>query len=96
MKKGGYLFDVVMEAYGVKVCELVGAFFQKKISEICNEYKLGLYRDDGLSIFRNKISIQLEKIKKSKLEITAESNEKMVSYQEITLNLKKWHSQTLL
>ena len=64
MKKGGYLFGAAMEAYGAKVCELVGAFFQKKNSGICNKYKLGLYRDDGLSIFRNKISIQLEKRKK--------------------------------
>ena len=31
MKKGGYLFGAAMEAYGVKVCELVGAFLRKKL-----------------------------------------------------------------
>ena len=34
------------------------------ISEICNKSNIGLYRDDGLSIFRNKSGTQLEKMKK--------------------------------
>ena len=91
------LFDVVMGAYDcVEVCELVGTFLLEKISGICNKSNIGLYRDDGLSIFRNKSSTELEKMKKKlerlfkeyDLEITAESNQKIVNYLDITLNLK--------
>ena len=76
-----------MEAYdGAEVCELVGTFQLGKISEICNKSNIGLYRDDGLLIFRNKHGTQLEKIKKKlqrlfkeyDLEITTESNQKIL------------------
>ena len=96
-EKRGDLFDVAMGAYdGAEVCELVGTFLLEKISEICNEGDIGLYRDDGLAIFRNKSGTQLEKIKKKlqrlfkeyDLEITAESNQKIVNYLDVTLNLK--------
>ena len=95
--KGGDLFDVVMGAYhGAEVCKFVGTFLLEKISEICNEGYIGLNRDDGLAIVRNKSGTQLEKIKKKlqrlfkeyNLEITAESNLKIVNYLDITLNLK--------
>ena len=62
MKKRGNIFDVAMGAYDcAEVCELVGSFLLEKISEICNKSNIGLYRDDGLSIFRNKSGTQLEK-----------------------------------
>ena len=81
---------------GAEVCELVGTFLLEKISEICNKSNIGLYRDDGLSIFRNKSGTQLEKMKKKlqrlfkeyDLEITAESNLKIVNYLDVTFNLK--------
>ena len=97
MKKGGDLFDVAMGAYDVaEVCELVGTFLLEKISEICNECDIGLYRDDGLALFRNKSRTHLEKIKKKlkrlfkkyDLEIIAESNQKTDNYLDVTLNLK--------
>ena len=86
-----------MGAYdGAEVCELVGTFLLEKISEICNEGDIGLYRDDGLAVFRNKSGTHLEKIKKKlqrlfkeyDLEIIAESNQKIVNYLDVTLNLK--------
>ena len=86
-----------MGAYdGAEVCELVGTFLLEKISEICNKSNIGLYRGDGLSIFRNRSGTQLEKMKKKlqrlfkeyDLEITAESNLKIVNYLDVTLNLK--------
>ena len=65
MKKVGDIFDVTMGAYDeAEVCELVSTFLLEKISEICNKSNIGLYRDDGLSIFRNKSDTQLEKMKK--------------------------------
>ena len=97
MKKGGDIFDVAMGAYdGAEVCELGGTFLLEKMSEICNKSNIGLYRNDGLSIFRNKSGTQLEKMKKKfqrlfkeyDLEITAESNLKVVNYLDVTFNLK--------
>ena len=64
-EKRGDLFDVAMGAYdSAEVCELVGTFLLEKNSEIYNEGDIGLYRDDGLAVFRSKSSTQLEKIKK--------------------------------
>ena len=95
MKKDG-LFDVTMGAYdGAEVSELVGAFLLDKISEKYEKNSIGLYRDDGLSVFKNKSGTQLERIKKNLqktfkdfgLEIVAESNLKIVNYLDVTLNL---------
>ena len=87
MKKWGDLFDAAMGVYdGAEVCELVGAFL------ICNEGDIGLYRVDGLAIFRNKKGTQLEKIKKKLRRLfkkyDQESNQKIVNYLDVTLNLK--------
>ena len=91
------LFDVAMGACDdAEVCELVGTFLLEKISEICNKGDIELYRDDGLAVFRNKSGTHLEKIKKKlqrsfkeyNLEIIAESNQKIVNYLDVTLNLK--------
>ena len=63
-KKDG-LFDVTMEAYdGAEVCELV-IFLLNKISEEYDKNSIGLYRDDGLPVFKNKNGAQLERTKKS-------------------------------
>ena len=67
---------------GAEVCEFVGTFLLEKLGEICNKSNIGLYRNEGLSIFRNKSGTQLEKMKKKlqrlfkeeDLEITGESN----------------------
>ena len=80
---------------GAEVCELVGTFLLEKI-EVCNEGDIGLYRDDGLAIFRNKCGTQLEKIKKrlqrlfkeNDLEITAETQQNTANYLDVTLNLR--------
>ena len=79
-----------------EVCERVGTFLLEKISEIYNKCDIGLYRDDCLAVFRNKNGTHLEKIKKKlqillkeyALEIIAESNQKIVNYLDVTLNLK--------
>ena len=95
MKKDG-LFDVTMGAYdGAEVCELVGTFLLDKICEKYEKNSIGLYRDDELSVFKNKSGTQLERIKKNLqktfkdfgLEIVAESNLKIVNYLDVTLNL---------
>ena len=56
MKKNGEEdFDIPMGCHdGAEVCELVVSFILNKISSIMQEQNsVGLYRDDGLSIFRN-------------------------------------------
>ena len=96
-EKRGDLFDAAMAVCdGAEVCELVGTFLLEKIREICNESDIGSYRDGGLATFRDKSSTQLEKIKKKfqrlfkeyDLEITVESNQKIVNYLDVTLNFK--------
>ena len=91
-EKRGDIFDVAMEVYdGVEVCELVGTFSLEIIRGVCNEGDIGSYRDGGLATFRDKSGTQLEKIKKKfqrlfkeyDLEITVESNQKIVNYLEI-------------
>ena len=85
-----------MGAYdGVEVCELVGIFLQNQISQHYNKNNIGLYRDDGLAVFRNVSGPQSERIKKklqklfknNGLEIVIECNKKIVDYLDITLNL---------
>lgn len=98
MKRNGNLFDVTMGAFdGAEVCELVGTYLQHKLSETYDIKNFGLYRDDGLSVFKNVSGSQSERIKKdlkSKfreygdgLEIVIECNKKIVNYLDITLNL---------
>ena len=53
MKKDG-LFNVTMGAYdGAEVCELVGTFSLDKISVEYDKNGIGLYHENGLSIFKN-------------------------------------------
>ena len=85
-----------MGAYdGTEVCEFVGTFSLDKISEKYDTSSIGLYRYDGLSVFKNKSGTQLERIKKSLqktfkdfgLKIVAESNFRIVNYLDVTLKL---------
>ena len=65
MKKESGLFNVTMEAYdGAEVCELVGSFLLHQLSNKYYKKDIGLYRDDGLVIFKNKSGPQAERIKK--------------------------------
>ena len=71
---------------GAEVCELVGSFLLNEISKTYAKNDIGLYRDDGLAIFRNKSGPQSERIKKhiqsifkSKgLDIVIQSNIKII------------------
>ena len=66
MKIEGNLFDVTMGVYdGGEVCELVGIFMLNKISEKYNKSDVGLYRDDGLAVFKNISGPESERIQKN-------------------------------
>ena len=54
-----------MGAYdGAEVCEIVGCFILASIPSTYKKENIGLYRDDGLAIFKNISGPQSEKIKK--------------------------------
>ena len=64
IKKKGGLFDVTMEAFdGAEVCEAVDNFLYQ-LAKNYNKKDIGLYRDDGLAIFKNVSGSKAEKNKK--------------------------------
>ena len=94
-KKDG-LFDVTMGAYdGAELCELVGNYLLSILASKYEGQNIGLYRDDGLAVFKNTSGLMAERIKKdftqifkkNGLEITIECNVKIVNYLDVTLNL---------
>ena len=97
VKKGDSpMFDVAMGCYdGAEVCELVGLYILHKLTSTYTNGSIGLYRDDGLAVFKNMSARSLDKARKdfSKilgelgLQIIAQSNLKIVNYLDVTLNL---------
>ena len=77
------------------VCELIGIFLLNLLGWQCDTRNIGLYRDNGLSIFKNCSGPQMEKIKKrlqnlfknNGLNIIIECNMKIVNYLDVTFNL---------
>ena len=64
IKRDSVLFDVTMGAYdGVEVCELVGNYLLYELSRLYEKKDIGLYRDDGLAVFKNKSGPESAKIK---------------------------------
>ena len=59
-------FDVTVGSYkGTKVCELIGIFMLSLIGNKYNPNSIALYRDDGLTVFKNTSCPNLKKIKKT-------------------------------
>ena len=88
--------DVSMGADdGGEVCELIGSFLLNLLGRQYDTKNIGLYRDDGLSIFKNCSGPQMEKIKKrlqkvfknNGLDAIIECNMKIVNYLDVTFNL---------
>ena len=96
-KDGDPNFDVTMGSYdGAEICELVGLHILQVLGEKYGKDKIGLYRDDGLACFGNIKGSQVERIRKElisifktefKLNITSETNLKIVNVLDVTLNL---------
>ena len=62
IKKEGGLFDVTIGVFnGAQVCEAVGNFLLCQLSKKYNKKGIGLYRDDGLGIFKNISGSKAEK-----------------------------------
>ena len=97
IKRDGGLFDVTRGAFdGAEVCELVGTYLLSLISNMYKKSDIGLYRDDGLAVFKNTSGPQNERIKKKfqkifkdkGLDIVIECNKKVVNYLDVTFNLE--------
>ena len=95
-KKQSNNFDVTMGSYdGAEVRELIDIVMLSLISNKYNPNNIGLYRDDGLAVFKNTSGPQSEKIKKTfqkmfknkGLDISINFNMKIVNYLDFTLNL---------
>lgn len=89
-------FDVPMGSYdGAEVCELIGAFMLNELSGICDKKDIGLYRDDGLGVMRRIGGPEIERrkkkiiqtFKKHKLDITVQTNLKVVQYLDVEFDL---------
>ena len=85
-----------MGAYdGAEICELIGTYMLSLIGEHYDKKDIGLYRDDGLAVFKNasgptneKIKKRIQKIFKDKdLSVEIECNKKVVNFLDVTLDL---------
>ena len=90
------LFDVTMGSYdGAEICELVGLFILKQLGKTFGNKNIGLYRDDGLAIIKNKSARLADKTRKELhkifeqfgLKITAEANLHVVNFLYVTFDL---------
>ena len=92
-------FDVPMGCHnGVEIYEVVGTFILKKINPTMQEQNnVGLYRDDGLGIFRNLWRPNIERKKKEiikmfknfGLSITVTTNVISANYLDVNFDLTK-------
>ena len=93
IKRDSDTFDVTMGDYdGAEICELVGIFMSLLLSKKYSSNNIGLYRDDGLPVFRNITGQKAEKHKKiiqkifkdEGLQINIKCNLKIVDYLDVT------------
>ena len=88
MKKGKDLFDIAIGAYdGAKVCELAVTFLLKKLIIYTVKFVIKVRLDYiGKTVYQFLEKLQ-SSFKEYDLEITAESNQKVVNYLNVSLNL---------
>ena len=96
IKKDNSSFDVTMGSYdGAEVCELVGIYILSGFGNTYRTEYIDLYRDDGLTVFKNISGPQAERIRKditshfknNGLNITLQTNLKIVIHLDVTFNL---------
>ena len=90
------LFDVTMGSYGgTEICELVGLFILNHSGKKFGKKNIGLYRDDGLAIIKNRSARLADKTREELhnvfeqfcLKITAEANLHVVNFLDLTFDL---------
>ena len=98
IKKGdSSRFDVTMGSFdGAETCELVGLYILHILGQKFGTDNYGLYRDDGLAYFKNLNGNQSDRLRKDiinvfkelGLQITIQTNLKIVNFLDITFNLQ--------
>jgi len=97
-KNSNNSFDVTMGSYdGAEICELVGLYILDELSKKLNKNDLGLYRDDGLILLRNKNGHEMDKIRKQIInvfkiigfQIDINVNLKIIDFLDVTFNLSE-------
>ena len=80
---------------GAEICELVGLFILNHLGKTFGKENIGLYRDDGLAIIKNRSAPLADKTRKElhkvfeqfDLKITAEANLHVVNFLDVTFDL---------
>ena len=97
-KSGDEDFDVTVGCFdGPEICKLVGTYIQSKLTNIMSKGDVGLYRDDGLGIFRNISRLEIERKKKAivqvfekwGLSVVVDTNLKTGDFLDLTFDLDK-------
>ena len=97
-KEGNEDFDVTMGSNdGAEISELVGLLMLSKLVHLFQDNSVGLYRDDGLGVFRNLPSPETERLRQNiakifkdcGLSITSKTNLKIVDYLDASFDLQK-------
>ena len=95
-KNSSNCFDVTMGSHdGAEICELVGLFILDTLSKKLNKNDIGLYRDDGLIVLKDKNGHELDKIRKQIIQdfkaigfqIDININLKIIDFLDVTFNL---------
>ena len=88
--------DLPMGSYdGVEVCKLVGTFLLNNLSHVIYKTNVGLYRDDGLGVFKSHSGPETERKRKeiiktfntNNLSIPIETNNRVVNFLDTTFDL---------
>ena len=80
---------------GAEICKLVGLFILNHLGKTFGKENIGLYRDDGLAIIKNRSACLADKTTKEVhkvfeqfyLKITAEANLHVVNFLDVTFDL---------
>ena len=97
-KNSSNSFDVTMGSHdGAEICELVGLYILETLSKKLNKNDIGLYRDDGLIVLRNKNGHEMDKIRKEIIQIfkaigfqiDININLKIIDFLDVTFNLSE-------
>ena len=83
-KDSNSCFDVTMGSFeGAKICELIGIYIQSILAKITSKNDMGLYRDDGLIVLKNKNGQQTDRARKKIVKIFKDNDFSI----DITTNL---------
>ena len=95
-KESKSCFDVTMGSKdGAEICELTGIYILSQLSNLLPQEHIGLYRDDGLILLRNKNGQLADRIRKNVIKlfkdigfkIQIETNLKIGNFLDVTFNL---------